>query len=103
MRWIALGLSWLAVGFAACSIPPEVQAQLTCDVICGCLAGPADLDACTTGCIDEAQFRNLPEDCFECIQAHANACSTLEQDCEDLCDVPRPEPDDDAPPMDGGS
>ena len=87
MRQIwAVAALWLA----ACDIPPEVKSQIACTTICTCVIGAGNVDGCIDECIEEGDFRTLPEDCFECIQSHANQCSTLEEDCEPICDTPEP-------------
>lgn len=90
MRQIVWALAALWVG--ACDIPPEVRSQIACTTICTCISGALDPDSCIAECIEEADFTQIPDDCFECIQTHANQCSTLEQDCEPLCDRPMPDP-----------
>lgn len=92
MRRIAWAcvLVWLC----GCEIPSEVQAEMACTTICNCIASPVQVDECIAECIDEGDLGSVPEDCFECIQSHANQCSTLERDCEPLCEMPQPLPED---------
>jgi hypothetical protein len=93
--WIGVAL-WLG----GCEIPPDVKSQMACTTICTCfLGGAASVEACTNDCVADGDFAVVPEDCFECIQSHANQCPTLEDDCEPLCDTPEP-PQEDLP--DGG-
>ena len=89
---------WLVV-WLGCDIPPEVKAEMTCTTVCACFARPIDQQSCVDECIAQGNFAVIPEDCFECIQAHSNTCSTLEADCEPLCEA-TPPPDDMFP--DGG-
>ena len=99
-RWLAI---CLALPFAACDLPPEQQAEMACTTVCSCVGGllpdSPQLDACVQECVTELNFDQVSEDCFECVTAHANACSTLEADCEPICDGPEPQPD---VPTDGG-
>ncbi|HET9483867.1 MAG TPA: hypothetical protein VFO79_07910 [Xanthomonadales bacterium] len=90
---------WLVAWLVGCDIPPEVKAEMTCTTVCACFGRPIDQQECVDDCIAQGNFRVIPEDCFECIQAHANSCSTLEADCEPLCER-TPPPDDTFP--DGG-
>lgn len=101
-RWLAI---CLALPVAACDIPAEVQAELACTTVCTCLGNflpdSPQLEGCVQECVAESNLGNVPQDCFECIEAHKNACSTLENDCEPLCEMPQPEPPPDLP-TDGG-
>jgi hypothetical protein len=89
----------VVVWLGACAIPPDVKAQIACTTICTCFVGQLDVEECTNECVEEGDFQQLPEDCFECIQTHANQCSMLEDECEALCARPEP-PVEDLP--DGG-
>jgi hypothetical protein len=88
----------VVVWLGACDIPPDVKSQIACTTVCTCFANPNNVDECTDDCIEEGDLGQVSEDCFECIQTHANQCSTLEDECEALCSSP--EPPDDLP--DGG-
>ncbi|MBA3503295.1 MAG: hypothetical protein M4D80_10260 [Myxococcota bacterium] len=79
----------VVVWLGACEIPPDVKSQIACTTICTCFGQP-DVEDCTNECIEEGDLGQLPEDCFECIQTHANQCSTLEEDCEAICARPEP-------------
>jgi hypothetical protein len=94
-------LLWMCVAMVlgACDIPPDVKAQIACTTICTCFAGPSGVDECVDECVEEGDLGQVPDDCFECIQSHANQCSSLEDDCEALCVMPDP-PQEDLP--DGG-
>jgi hypothetical protein len=93
--WIGVAL-WLG----GCDIPPDVKSQMACTTLCTCdLGSAASVEACTNECVEDGDFAVVPEDCFECIQAHANQCTTLEDDCEPLCNTAEP-PQEDLP--DGG-
>ena len=98
----------IAVFVAACDIPPDVKSQMSCSTICTCLTPPTQRDECITECVSEGDFATITEDCFECIQQHSTMCSTLENDCEPLCERPQPPPGPDGgsqPPVlvDGGT
>jgi hypothetical protein len=84
----------------ACDIPADVKSQIACTTLCTCFVGPIGSNDCVDECIADGEFAQIPDDCFECIQTHANQCSTLESDCEPLCEQRPPPPDDDFP--DGG-
>ena len=104
MRWLHSATLVSAVVFGAvagCQIPEEVQSEIACTTVCTCLGGGVGLQRCIDGCIADGSLGRAPEDCFECIQAHAKTCSTLENDCEPLCATPQPVPEDDGTP-DGG-
>ncbi|MBA3398297.1 MAG: hypothetical protein H0T89_37065 [Deltaproteobacteria bacterium] len=93
---------WISIALGACDIPPQVQAEMACTTICNCFDGdgvPSETEQCIARCIDESGLGSVPQDCFECIQAHANACSTLVEDCDPLCRSPEPDP---GPIMDAG-
>jgi len=96
-KWLAVCLlATTALPLAACDIPPEVQAELACTTLCTCFGGTLpgpQREACVQECVADSNLGSVPQDCFECIQAHANACSTLEEDCEPLCATPQPVPD----------
>ena len=90
-------VAWLA----GCEIPAEVKAEMACTTVCTCFAMPFDRDDCITECVADSDFGELPDDCFECVQAHANSCSTLASECEPICEQARPpDPPTDVP--DGG-
>ena len=91
--------SCVVVWFGACAIPPEVKSQIACTTICTCFAVPPGVEQCVEQCIDDGDLGEVPDDCFECIQTHANQCSTLEDDCEAVCRT-TPPPMEDTP--DGG-
>lgn len=96
--WIGVAL-WLG----GCEIPPDVKSQIACTTLCTCFFGndlTTSIEACTSECVEEGDLEVVPEDCFECIQSHANQCTTLERDCEPLCETPEP-PQEDLP--DGGT
>ena len=76
-----------------------MKSQIACTTFCTCFPGATSIDTCAEQCVAKGDFAVVPEDCFECIQSHANQCSTLEDDCEALCVGPRP-PHEDLP--DGG-
>ena len=84
----------VAVWLGGCEIPPEVKSQIACTTICTCFAGAAGVNECVDDCVEDGDFGQVPEDCFECIQSHANQCMTLEDDCESLCEPPPPPPED---------
>jgi hypothetical protein len=96
MRWIVWA-AWLGLA-VGCRTPPEVQAQISCGILCECLlpAGP-DRDECNMECPMDPDILGAPEDCHECIQAHKTSCSTLIVDCDAECDQPTPPPQ-----VDGG-
>lgn len=89
----------VAVWLTGCEIPPDVRAQIACTTICTCFAGASAVEECTSDCVEDGDFQTVPDECFECIQSHANQCSRLENDCEALCARPEP-PQEDLP--DGG-
>ncbi len=80
----------VVVWLAACEIPPDVKAQIACTTVCTCFAGPTDADSCTDACIEDGELAQISEDCFECIQTHANQCSMLETACDALCSRDEP-------------
>ena len=88
----------VALWLGACDIPADVKSQIACTTVCTCFVGPVGVDECIEECIEDGDLGQVPEDCFECIQIHANQCSTLEDDCEPLCE--RSQPPEDRP--DGG-
>lgn len=94
MRWIAVGVV-ISFCLAACEISPQEQEKLVCTTFCKCVAAspfPAAQEECVTECVADTEFEGLPQDCAECIYSHVEACSTLEQDCEPICDRPQPPP-----------
>jgi hypothetical protein len=100
--WVCVA-TWLA----GCEIPPEVKAQIACETVCTCLAPGGLVEECIQECVEDGDLGQVPDDCFECIQTHANQCSTLEADCEPICEMEPPPPGPDAggvPPLgpDGG-
>ena len=92
---------WVSVVLlvGGCEIPDDVKVQMACTTVCTCFGGGLSVETCTDACVDDGEFRALPEDCFECIQAHANQCKSLESDCEPVCARSEP-PNEDLP--DGG-
>jgi hypothetical protein len=105
MRGIRLaGLLALVANFAACDSTPIERASASCTVICGCMLPPvpSTQEACVEDCVgDFINFgASISEECTACISGHAEQCSTLELDCEPICDLDNPPPPvDDEPPM----
>ena len=89
----------VVVWLAGCDTPADVKAQIACTTLCNCFGGPIGKDACVSDCVEDSGIGQAPDDCFECIQAHASECSTLQRDCNRLC--LRPPAPGDLP--DGGS
>jgi hypothetical protein len=85
---------WAVVFLACCfDTPPQVRAQIACTTVCTCFANAGQIDACVDDCVSDGELGTVPDDCFECIQLHANQCTTLEDDCEQFC-VQAPPPED---------
>ena len=87
MRWV------LVVLLAGCfNTPPEVRTQIACTTVCTCLL-PQQGQRCVDDCIAGGELALLSDECFECIQTHANQCSKLEDDCQPLCEQAMPTED----------
>jgi hypothetical protein len=86
-----------AIGLlSGCEAATSERVASACSAICACeeLPLPAIQDRCIAECTAEAadeQF-DIPDECLACISNH-ETCSTLERDCEPLCDPPSPEPE----------
>lgn len=88
-QWIWTCVVVLVV--AGCNTPPEVKLEIACTTICQCVS--PFVDTCVDSCVDDNNPQLIADDCFECIQLHAMQCSTLEDDCEPLCEMPKPPPE----------
>lgn len=86
-------VAWLA----ACDAGPEERAEAACTVICRCFEVPLpnNQQECIAECVTEIDF--ISEACAQCITRNANQCSSLEFECEPLCDPGVDDPGD--PPM----
>jgi hypothetical protein len=89
---------WAMVLAGCFHTPPEVRTQIACTTICTCFA-PQEGQRCVDACIADGDLGLVSDECFECIQTHANQCSKLEDDCDPLCAQAMP-PTEDFP--DGG-
>jgi hypothetical protein len=56
---------------------------------------PGIQDKCVAQCTGEIGGIDISDDCVACITSHTNRCSTIEIDCENVCDTRQP-------PTDGG-
>jgi hypothetical protein len=102
MRGIHLaGLLALAASVAACDSSPVERASASCTVICSCMLPPvpSQQQECVDECVgDFINFGgDISEQCTACISGHAEQCSTLEFDCEPICEQTNPNP----PPEEG--
>ena len=84
----------VVVWLTGCDIPPEVKLEMACTSVCTCFTtGDIAIQKCVQDCVQDGDLGLVTDDCFECIQAHSMMCTTLEDDCEPLCDMPNPPPD----------
>ena len=96
MRRVLVGCVVLLAG--CFNTPAEVRLQIACTTVCTCV-DPNDTK-CVEQCIENAAPTLVQDECFECIQLHANACATLISDCDNVCSMPEDDPP--PPPADGG-
>ena len=80
----------VAVWIEGCEIPASVKSEIACTTVCTCFVPGTQVKECIDECIQDGDLGNVPDDCFECIQSHANQCSMLETDCEPLCEMEEP-------------
>ncbi|MEO8704773.1 MAG: hypothetical protein ABI867_32250 [Kofleriaceae bacterium] len=88
MRGIRTGTLCLLVGLlAACDSTPQERINSACTALCGCALPPLPLQQqeCIADCSNEG-IGNISEACVACISGHVNSCTTLEADCEPICD-----------------
>jgi hypothetical protein len=92
-RWSVLGL---VTALAACDASLQESATAACTALCSCQASPLpnQQEECLGECLSEVPA-SVPLACLDCISAHANRCSTLEIECEPICDRGQ---DDNPPP-----
>jgi hypothetical protein len=83
MGKVALGV--LLSCLLGCETSQEARDDAACTIVCRCFASP--LPSMQEQCIAECIMDIAPVDdrCKSCIDEHANACSTLEADCDPLC------------------
>jgi hypothetical protein len=89
----------LCAALAACDAGREEQVSAACTTFCRCEAPPVPTiqEECVAECVADLVPAPIPEACLSCITAHANRCSTIEIDCEPVCDVDEPDPPIDEP------
>jgi hypothetical protein len=78
----------LVVGLlVGCHQTPEEETQDVCDAYCDCLY-PGALPSTFDQCVNQQCIPQLPpvsDPCLQCVYAHDQVCSDLEQDCSQLC------------------
>lgn len=85
----------LAVFLTACFFDnsPVQDAEAVATAYCNCLVSPSMVDACIDDIIPD--ITPVSDECLDCVYQNSQTCSTLINDCTDLCD-------DNATPLLGG-
>ena len=84
MRFHGIAVVMLALGVAACTVPPEQRARDVCTAGCNCTeTGTANVNTCIDECIPT--LTNVSDECLNCVYENSATCSKLVSDCEDLC------------------
>lgn len=75
-----------------CTQTVQDEARGVCQVLCDCTTAPlpAARTECNTKCVGQFSSNPLPELCVECVLEHQNRCSTVEDDCNPLCQQTQP-------------
>jgi len=81
-----LAIAWTLL-LAACAQTVADDAVRACEPLCQCAAPPLPgvQRDCTTTCIMQFERSPLPESCTACLVDHSDRCTTLIEDCEQVC------------------
>ena len=63
---------------------PVQDAEAVATAYCNCLVSPALVDACVEDVLPE--ISPVSDACLTCVYQNSQMCSTLIDDCTDLCD-----------------
>lgn len=84
MRLHTIAIAMLALGVAACTVPPEQRAHDVCTAVCTCAeVGTANVNTCVDECVP--QFPDVSDDCLTCVYENSATCSKLQTDCQKPC------------------
>ena len=86
IAWVISAITSLS----ACEMSESERVASACTAICACMAVPlpALQDECVLECTSEVSGQ-IPDECLSCVSSH-DSCTTLERDCEPLCNPPEP-------------
>jgi len=77
----------VVAALVGCTQTPQEKAHDVCEAYCNCFE-PGALPSTTTTCIEQeclGAVQIVSDACLDCVFAHDQVCSDLEQDCTDLC------------------
>jgi hypothetical protein len=90
MRLVVVSIVGLLL--AACDASPEQQHADVIAAVCECATStPFLFEQCKTE-IDPFFDPTPSDECMDCVYANSQTCSTLLDDCVDLCSVQQPQP-----------
>ena len=79
----------LALGLAACTVPPEQRAHDVCEAYCSCVeVGTTSVAQCVDGCVPNVPI--VSDECLDCVYQNSGMCSSLISDCDDPCSQATP-------------
>lgn len=87
-------LIYLATALAACDTTPEERAATACSALCACEQAPLPgiQNQCVSMCTSQIGGLGISDACVSCISDHANQCTTIETDCQNVCQQNQPPP-----------
>ena len=85
MRLHGLAIAMLALGVAACTVPPEQRAHDVATAYCRCIkTGETAINTCIDMLVPD--LTNVSDECLDCVYTNSATCSSLLNDCTNLCD-----------------
>lgn len=70
---------------AGCHMSPEQRERDVCTAYCDCVVSPGMVETCITDDCIPALLPSVTDDCLDCVYMNSQTCSTLFNDCSDLC------------------
>lgn len=85
MRLTGIAIAVFALGVAACTVPPEQRSRDVATAYCKCIKTG---DTAVSMCIDDLipMLPDVSDDCLNCVYQNSATCSSLLNDCTNLCD-----------------
>src|SRR5262245_19879915 len=85
MRLHGIAIAMFALGVAACTVPPEQRSRDVATAYCKCTqTGQSAVDMCIDQLVP--MIPNVSDDCLDCVYQNSATCSSLLNDCTNLCD-----------------
>jgi hypothetical protein len=85
LHGMAIAMLSIALGVAACTVPPEQRSRDVATAYCRCTeTGNTAVDKCVEMLIPA--IPNVSDECLDCVYQNSATCSALLNDCTNLCD-----------------